>query len=201
MQIIALLFLTVFIFPSRALAVDYYAQYFPKLIFLINTIAIMLLLLWAAVNIIIGYLFYRELKKDIDNAVPSGELLLQTTMNPGAKEAANPKTKWKYFAQMCVFWNFVNGILGIAGLINIFMTNPQAMNDQQIQAYVYQSITIILVNILLDIAYVIVGYLVFRRGRSSVSDQLKGYGLALVFQGTFLLVFDIILFILNNLYA
>jgi hypothetical protein len=104
---------------------------------------------------------------------------------------------------MNVAWNLVN--LGIASIGYYSSMNPDTtitlMNSLKEQSNIEK---ILLFNAGLDIAYVMTGFYLKERAKSSEnnSDRFKGYGNSLILQGTFLFVFDLILYyfqIQNNL--
>ncbi|WP_010664657.1 DUF6992 family protein [Marinilabilia salmonicolor] len=102
----------------------------------------------------------------------------------------------KYFHQMNLFWNTVN--LGIAGfaLYNNMRTDPLMFGVEEALGEARKIEKILLINSGLDVAYIGTGFLL--RHLSSNSDKrkdlLKGYGNSLILQGSFLLVFDLILY-------
>ncbi|WP_291855296.1 hypothetical protein [Marinilabilia sp.] len=102
----------------------------------------------------------------------------------------------KYFHQMNLFWNTVN--LGIAGfaLYNNMQTGPLMFGVEEALDEARKIEKILLINSGLDVAYIGTGFLL--RNLSSNSDKrkdlLKGYGKSLILQGSFLLVFDLILY-------
>ena len=102
----------------------------------------------------------------------------------------------KYFHQMNLFWNTVN--LGIAGLAlyNNMQTDPLIFDVEEALGEARKIEKILLFNSGLDVAYIGTGFLL--RHLSSNSDKrkdlLKGYGNSLILQGSFLLVFDLILY-------
>ena len=105
----------------------------------------------------------------------------------------------KYFHQFNALWNVVN--LGIAGfaLISMGERDPSSMTGLQVlkDHTSYQSL--LLLNAGLDVAYMSFGlYLRERSKTSSSADRLRGYGNSLLLQGGFLLVFDLVLYFVND---
>lgn len=102
----------------------------------------------------------------------------------------------KYFHQMNLFWNTVN--LGIAGfaIYNNLQVNPQAIGTEDALAEARKIEKILLINSGLDLGYIGIGFLL--KNLSSRYDKhgdlLTGYGHSLILQGSFLLVFDLILY-------
>lgn len=96
----------------------------------------------------------------------------------------------KYFYQMTAIWGAANlgaALLGYTGAKN--NTNKQLNAAESLKAQ--QKIEkIFLINGGLDVAYIGTGIFLKHRGDNRNSDQLKGYGSALIVQGAFLLLFD-----------
>jgi hypothetical protein len=101
-----------------------------------------------------------------------------------------------YFHQMNLFWNTVNlSIAGIALYSNLTseyaqLTGPELMDKQLKFQRLY------LINAALDVAYVAGGgfmrYLAPKYPKNEM--RLRGYGNSVILQGTFLLVFDLVMF-------
>jgi hypothetical protein len=101
----------------------------------------------------------------------------------------------KYFYQMNVYWNVVNGALAGLGVLGAKKTQG---NLSAFQALEEQSSTekTFLVNTGLDAAYVMTGVYLLEKSKNSADnkDMLKGYGQSVIFQGGFLLLFDGIMY-------
>lgn len=105
---------------------------------------------------------------------------------------------WQYrFHQMNVFWNVVN--LGIAS------SGYFGQGDATTDAFgLYKDYSdfgkILLVNAGLDIAYIATGFYLQERAKnvSKRKDMFKGYGKSVVLQGGFLLLFDAVLYWMNQ---
>lgn len=101
----------------------------------------------------------------------------------------------KYFYQMNVYWNVVNGAL--AGL-GVLQAKKMKTGLSPFQTLEEQSSTEknFLVNTGLDVAYVMTGVYLFEKSKNSIDSQekLKGYGQSVILQGGFLLLFDGIMF-------
>ncbi len=107
----------------------------------------------------------------------------------------------KYFHQMNLFWNTVN--LSIAGyaLYSNYMLDISAMGADEIMDKQTGTERILLINTALNLGYIGTGFLLRHlAGRSEKhSDLLKGYGNSVILQGSFLFVFDLVLYgILRN---
>ena len=105
----------------------------------------------------------------------------------------------KYFYQMNVYWNVVNGIL--AGL-GVFGAKKMQGNLSAFQSLEEQSSTekTFLINTGLDVAYVMTGVYLLEKSKNSIDsqDMLKGYGQSVILQGGFLLLFDGIMYGLHR---
>lgn len=104
---------------------------------------------------------------------------------------ANSSGSDKYFYQMNVYWNVVNGALAGLGVLQAKKTQR---NFTAFQTLEEQSSTekTFLVNSGLDVAYVMTGVYLLEKSKNSVNsrEMLKGYGQSVILQGGFLLLFD-----------
>lgn len=102
----------------------------------------------------------------------------------------------KYFHQMNLFWNTVN--LGIAGfaIYNNVQLDPMAFGNEEAMSEARKIEKVLLINSGLDVGYIGTGFLLKHLASSSEKrkDLLTGYGNSLILQGSFLLVFDLILY-------
>ena len=102
----------------------------------------------------------------------------------------------KYFSQMNLFWNVVN--LSIAGfaLYSNYSADLLSLGDGEIMTKHLKTERLFLINSGLDVAYMGAGILMRHLGTGSErrGDLLKGYGNAVILQGGFLLVFDIVMY-------
>ena len=104
-----------------------------------------------------------------------------------------------YFNQMNVFWNTVNMGIAVSGYLGAMngqldLTGIETLNE-------YNSFSkVLLFNTGLDAAYVMTGFYLKERSKNSAKHQkrLAGYGNSLLLQGSFLLLFDLTLVILNE---
>ncbi|WP_375585343.1 DUF6992 family protein [Cyclobacterium xiamenense] len=115
----------------------------------------------------------------------------------GGIGAARTEGREKSFHQMNMYWNSVN--LAIAGFGYLSATRKQrtsglwqSIKEQQ------RSEKILLVNAALDLGYMTGGFYLKERGKRLQDSRLRGFGNSLVLQGAFLLVFDGILYSLQN---
>jgi hypothetical protein len=102
----------------------------------------------------------------------------------------------KYFHQMNFFWNTVN--LSIAGfaIYNNYTTDILGLSAEELMSKHIKTENLLLINSALDLGYIGTGFLLRHLSNSSVKrgDLLKGYGNSLILQGSFLLVFDAVLY-------
>lgn len=103
----------------------------------------------------------------------------------------------KYFNQMNVVWNIVN--LGIA-IPSLLRTHPEDLNSEEISARQHKTEKILLLNAGLDAAYITGGFLFKEMSKNNPDNyhRYRGFGNALLLQGGFLLVFDIIQFAVHQ---
>ena len=109
--------------------------------------------------------------------------------------------KNKYFHQMNFFWNTVNLLIAGIALYNNYHFDCSMMNPDEITGKHLETEKILLINAFLDAGYIGTGFLLRHFSVKSIKrgDLLKGYGNSLLLQGTFLLVFDLILYtVLRN---
>lgn len=136
----------------------------------INESAMLVLGGWAAANILVG---------SVGNFKVSGEA--------------------KYFHQFNALWNVVN--LGIAafGYFNAVNSDPSTMTNLEIVKDYNSLQNFLLLNAGLDAAYIMTGFYLKERSKSSSSaERLRGYGNSLLLQGGFLLLFDVSLYFIHQ---
>lgn len=104
------------------------------------------------------------------------------------------------FHEMNVFWNIVN--LGIAGFgyYDAQNTNLDGMGFMETLNSQQEFGKFLLLNAGLDVGYVMSGLYLRERSKnaSKFRERLKGYGNSVMLQGSFLFVFDIALYALNQ---
>ncbi|MHC1732637.1 MAG: hypothetical protein AB9888_11515 [Bacteroidales bacterium] len=117
-------------------------------------------------------------------------------MAAGAYGWATSEGEKKYFSQMNLFWNVVN--LSIAGfaLYGNYSTDVSLMSEGELLAKHLKTERLFLINSGLDVGYMGAGLLVRHLSSNSEKrgDLLKGYGNAVILQGGFLLVFDMVMY-------
>ncbi len=117
-------------------------------------------------------------------------------MAAGAYGWATFEGEKKYFSQMNLFWNVVNlSIAGIA-LYSNYSTDLSLMGEGELLAKHLKTERLFLINSGLDVGYMGAGFLLrhFSSGTEKRGDLLKGYGNAVILQGGFLLVFDMVMY-------
>ena len=106
----------------------------------------------------------------------------------------------KYFSQMNLFWNVINlSIAGIA-LYSNYNTDLLSLGGDEILAKHLKTERLFLINSGLDVGYIGAGFLMRHLSANSEKrgDLLKGYGNAVILQGGFLLVFDLVMYFVFN---
>ncbi len=99
-----------------------------------------------------------------------------------------------YFHEMNLIWNVVN--LSIAGAGYYFtLTGNSPENAAALLSDQVSFQKTLLFNAGLDIAYIVGGLYLIEKAKNTVNkpERLRGYGKSIILQGSFLLVFDIIL--------
>ena len=118
----------------------------------------------------------------------------------GAVGWANSGGSAKYFHQMNLFWNTVN--LGIAGfaLYNNLNSSISGLTDSMIMQKHIKTENLYLINAGVDVLYIGTGFLLKHLSTNSAKrkDILFGYGNSVVVQGGFLLVFDLIMWLVQH---
>ena len=153
--------------------------------FFINQQGMYILGIWAVVNMVLGLFYFRT------------------------------AGVWKYFFLMGFYWNIVNLFLAIYTLYdislmrqNVTSTGLNALNIINNHHFIQK---ILLVNVGLDIAYLVSGFLLKEKaknnlngnnlnGNSPNSSRMQGFGNSLLVQGGFLLIFDIMMVILHQIH-
>ena len=119
----------------------------------------------------------------------------------GAIGAGQTSGETQQFHKMNVYWNLFN--LGIAGA-GLLGSRKRSADTETLADAVRQHENmkqILLLNAGLDVAYVVGGGYLRERANThpDKADQLRGYGKSIMFQGGFLLAFDLVnYFIFKN---
>lgn len=102
----------------------------------------------------------------------------------------------KYFHQMNAIWNTANLGIAIAGYIHARKAADSSNNWQQSIDAQNRIEKIYLINGALDLTYIATGLYLRSRGDNTLdagkADRLHGYGNSIIFQGGFLLLFDVV---------
>jgi hypothetical protein len=96
----------------------------------------------------------------------------------------------RYVHEMNAMWNTVNLTLGIVGLATQARRKPGSDADD-VQQMVRRTRITYFVNGMLDVVYISGGIATAELARQHGSARAQGYGKAIVFQGAFLLLFDL----------
>lgn len=115
----------------------------------------------------------------------------------GAIGYYNSTNDERYFHQMNAAWNLVN--LGIAGIgyrgasnLDTNLSFDNALDKMQ------SFERTLLINSGLDVVYIGTGAWLWKRGINKSSSRQTGYGRSIVLQGSFLLLFDVTLYLVHN---
>ena len=121
------------------------------------------------------------------NLLVSGYQMTQTT------------GKTYHFHQMNVFWNVVNAGIAVSGYLGA-MNGATDLTGVELLSEYNSFSKILLFNTGLDVAYVMTGFYLKERSKSSAKHpkRLAGYGNSLLLQGGFLFLFDLALVIINE---
>ncbi|RIJ37396.1 DUF6992 family protein [Pontibacter oryzae] len=103
----------------------------------------------------------------------------------------------KYFYQMNLYWNLVNLIIASVALYSILSKDQSAQNlaDSLYLHSWYKKV--LYLNVGLDLGYMLLGAYLKERSRNSYkAERLMGWGQAVILQGLFLLLLDVVLVVL-----
>ena len=90
-------------------------------------------------------------------------------------------------------WNIVNLVIGGIGLYNAFKEDPSALTVQQTYEKKRGARLAFAINSALDCIYMATGAWLWERGIRTDEPIMTGWGQALVLQGGFLLVYDLVM--------
>ena len=117
-------------------------------------------------------------------------------MATGAVGWAQTTGPTKYFHQMNLFWNMVN--LSIAGfaLYSNLNTGISSMTGTEMLDKHTQTENLYLINAGLDVLYVGAGFYLkhLAAQKPKRHDMFKGYGNSVILQGSFLFLFDLVMY-------
>lgn len=101
--------------------------------------------------------------------------------------------KW-YFYRMNMYWALINLAIVIVAFLSLNMQLAQIKNLENLHGLVAGLRQTLLFNVWLDCGYVIVGAIVLMLRDPKHAKRFKGYGLAIILQGLFLLLLDSFMF-------
>ena len=161
---------------------------------------VILILLVTTVITVHGQDEYREFYTESLRTTNTGMYVLGgwaiTNMAIGAYGWSSFDGDTKFFHQMNLIWNTVN--LSIAGyaLYSNYILDITAMGADEIMDKHTGTERILLINTALNVGYIGTGFLMRHlSGRSEKhSELLKGYGNSVILQGSFLFLFDLVLY-------
>lgn len=110
-----------------------------------------------------------------------------------AGNLATPPSDARYFHQMNALWNTVNLTLGAIGLRSALRERPRLGRRSRaaVAGDIDRSQRVFAINALLDVAYMLGGLATWELGKDHESARVRGYGAAVIFQGAFLMAFDL----------
>lgn len=101
--------------------------------------------------------------------------------------------KWKAFWLMNGLWGVINVCLSIFSLVKSGRT-PLASELSQAISLFSNTRAFIAFSLALNVSYALIGFIMLREGQRVQRQRLKGFGIAIIVQGVFLLLFDSLLF-------
>ena len=123
-----------------------------------------------------------------------------TNMAAGAYGWSRYDGSQKYFHQMNLMWNTVNMGIAVYAMYSFSKADPLAMTATEMLRDHLRKENLFLINAGLDVIY-IGGGLYMRhlanRGHQR-AEMLKGYGNSVILQGSFLLVFDLVMYVIQR---
>ncbi|SHL61171.1 DUF6992 family protein [Hymenobacter psychrotolerans] len=108
-----------------------------------------------------------------------------------------------YFHQMNIGWGLVNVLLAVWGLLQAHPNQVAGLTLTESLTAQFNFEKILLLNAGLDVAYVCTGSWLRARAASTTlkPERLRGFGRSLWVQGSFLLLFDVGLYLVYHRYA
>lgn len=95
-------------------------------------------------------------------------------------------------------WNTVNLGLAVAGLATQWSADPNSFDAKQSLRESSSSATIYGVNAGIDVGYLATGAFLWQRGLAHHDARMVGVGQALILQGAFLFIFDVVMGVLQG---
>ena len=112
----------------------------------------------------------------------------------GATGWATAHGSAKYFYQMNTFWGGINLGAALLGYNGAQKTRDKPFTAVETLKEQRKIEKIFLINGGLDVAYVATGIYIGHRGDVKSDEKLRGYGTSIILQGSFLLLFDSIMY-------
>ncbi len=97
----------------------------------------------------------------------------------------------KAFWRMSLYWGIINLAVAAFGLVQTQTRKNEFIQSRSLQE---QQVTIVGINVHLDVLYIVIAAILVISAHKKTPRRL-GYGKAILVQGLFLLIFDIILVI------
>lgn len=103
----------------------------------------------------------------------------------------------KYFYQMNLYWNIVNIVIAVLALYGILSGGAATMGlPESLQQHSFYK-KVLYLNVGLDVGYMLLGAYLKERSRNSYkTEKMLGWGQAIVLQGLFLFLLDVVLAVL-----
>lgn len=143
-----------------------------------------------------------ELQNNSISIQKTGMLILGSwaTLNiiSGIPGALTRKNSEKYFHQMNAAWNVVNLGIAVFGYLSAINTDIGTLSSSELLSELESFDRILLINAALDVAYIGIGAWLWNKGINKNSNRMDGYGKSLILQGSFLLIFDTILYFIHH---
>jgi hypothetical protein len=114
----------------------------------------------------------------------------------GTALAQDERVRWVFLGSL--LWNTVNLALSVVGLATQWKTDPAAFDARQSLQASSSTSTVYWVNAGLDLAYLGTAAFLWQRGEVTADARMVGIGQALLVQGGFLLVFDVVMALLQG---
>lgn len=104
------------------------------------------------------------------------------------------------FHQMNVMWNVVNLGLAVPGYLGASPGNADSLSLGETIHAQHQIEKILLVNAGLDVGYIMTGFFLREKSKTATkrNDMFKGFGNSLLLQGSFLLLFDSVFYLVQH---
>jgi hypothetical protein len=115
----------------------------------------------------------------------------------GAARSNDERVAWLHLGN--ALWNTVNLGLSVSGLATQWNADPRSFDAKQSLRESSSSATIFGVNAGIDVGYVATAAFLWQRGLAHHDERMVGIGQALILQGAFLFVFDVVMGVLQGL--